>query len=153
MIFRPLIIPIVLTIYSLVVIYMSLQLQLSPPMIVGDSMQPRSFPIFLMVINLVLVVLLARQLLRSPPPPVPLEGMTTWASMGLMLVFYGITVTSDFFIAIAVVMFLLCLSWGERRLHVAAGVSLATPLSLFFLFDEVLQIRFPRGLITNWYYG
>ena len=53
----------------------------------------------------------------------------------------------------AVVMFVLCYSWGERRIHVAGLVSVVTPLSLFLLFDEVLKIRFPRGLITNWYYG
>jgi hypothetical protein len=62
-------------------------------------------------------------------------------------------VTTDFFIAISVVMFVLCYSWGERRIHVAVSLSLAVPLSMFLLFDEVVRIRFPRGLITNWYYG
>ena len=50
------IIPLFLTLFSFVVIYLSLQLDTSPEMIVGDSMQARSFPIFLMVINLLLVV-------------------------------------------------------------------------------------------------
>ena len=40
---------------TIVIIYLSLQLETSPEMIVGDSMQARSFPIFLMVINLILV--------------------------------------------------------------------------------------------------
>jgi hypothetical protein len=43
--------------------------------------------------------------------------------------------------------------WGERRLIIAALNAILTPVTLFLLFDKVLQIRFPRGIITNWYYG
>ena len=59
----------------------------------------------------------------------------------------------DMFVGIIVVMFLLCLLWGERRIWVAGLVAIVTPALIFLLFDEVLQIRFPRGLLTNWYYG
>ena len=57
------------------------------------------------------------------------------------------------FIGIAVVMFAMCLMWGERRLPVAGSLALATPISIFLLFDTVLRVRFPRGVLTNWYYG
>ena len=43
--------------------------------------------------------------------------------------------------------------WGERRLPVAGSLALATPISIFLLFDTVLRVRFPRGVLTNWYYG
>ena len=56
--FKQQIVPIVLTTISVVIIYLALQLDLSPPMIVGDSMQPRSFPIFLMILNLILTAVL-----------------------------------------------------------------------------------------------
>ena len=59
----------------------------------------------------------------------------------------------DMFIGIAVVIFLMCRLWGERRLAVNLTLALATPLVIFFLFDLVLKIRFPRGLLTDWYYG
>ena len=150
---RPLIVPGIIAAFSVVIIYLALQLKLSPPMIVGHSMQPRSFPIFLMVINLLLVVIMVWQNLRNPPAPVKMEGPTTWISIGLFALFYLLTVYADFFIAIAAVVFLLSVSWGERRLHVAGLVALTVPLTLFLVFDEVLKIRFPRGLITNWYYG
>ena len=71
---RPLIIPGILAAFSGVVIYLALQLTRSPPMIVGHSMQPRSFPIFLMVINLILIGILAWECMRNPPKPVELEG-------------------------------------------------------------------------------
>ena len=49
-------VPLFLTIFSIIVIGISLQLDTSPEMIVGDSMQARSFPIFLMILKLILIV-------------------------------------------------------------------------------------------------
>ena len=147
------IVPIVLTGISILIIYLALQLDLSPPMIVGDSMQPRSFPIFLMILNLVLTVALAFQIYKTPPiQPEPINRVT-WLSMSLMVIFYGLTVTTDMFIGIAVVMFLMSLAWGERRLLIALANAILTPFLIFLLFDNVLRIRFPRGILMNWYYG
>ena len=50
-------------------------------------------------------------------------------------------------------MFLMSLVWGQRNILVALANAILTPLFVFLLFDLVLRIRFPRGLITNWYYG
>ncbi|MGY9012153.1 MAG: hypothetical protein ACKVLN_08170, partial [Rhodobacterales bacterium] len=107
---RPFIIPGILAFFSVVVIYLASQLKLSPPMIVGHSMQPRSFPIFLMVLNLLLVGIVAWQNWKTPPQPVEIEGSTTWVSIGSFALFYVLTVTTDFFIAISAVMFVLCYS-------------------------------------------
>jgi hypothetical protein len=122
-------------------------------MIVGDSLQPRVFPILLMVINLILAALLASQYRKESPGKVQLEGSQTWGSIVLFVIFFPITVYVDMMIGIAVVMFAMCLLWGERRILVAGTLALATPVSIFFLFDLVLRVRFPRGLFTNWYYG
>ncbi len=146
-------IPGVISIFSVVIIWLSLQLDLSPAMIVGDSMQPRAFPIFLMVINLVLAGLLAVQYWKSPPKPVAWGEHHTWSTIALFIVFYFVTVHVDLFIAIFLVMFVMCYLWGERRVFVAGTVALVTPITMFFLFDLVLKVRFPRGLLTNWYYG
>ena len=150
---RLLIVPAIVAAFSAVVIWASLQLDISPPMIVGKSMQPRSFPIFLMILNLVLVGFLVVQTFRTPPAKVQLEPFSTWGSILIMGVFYVLTVTLDMFIGIAVAMFLLSLLWGERRWLVATATALITPLVIFLLFDNVLKIRFPRGVLTNWYYG
>lgn len=150
---RILVIPGVIAAFSFAVIWASLQLELSPPMIVGDSLQPRVFPILLMVVNLVLAALLAIQYRAKPPKKIQREGLQTWGSIVLFVIFYPLTVYLDMLIAIAVVMFAMCLLWGERRVYVAGAVALITPAAIFFLFDKVLRIRFPRGLFTNWYYG
>ena len=150
---RLLVVPAVIAAFSVAVIWASLQLDLSPPMIVGESMQPRAFPIFLMAVNLLLVGVLVGQIAREPPKPVPLEPVATWGSIALMPLFYVLTVWLDMFIGIAAVMFGLCLLWGERRIAVAGSLALVTPISIFLLFDTVLRVRFPRGVLTNWYYG
>ena len=116
-------------------------------------MQPRAFPIFLMVINLLLVGFLIAQIAKTPPPAVPFEGIATWGSTALFPLFYFLTVYLDMFIGIAVVMFALSFLWGERRVYMAALVAVVTPLSVFFLFGLVLRVRFPRGVLTSLYYG
>ena len=147
------IIPVVLTLFSLSVIAISLQLDTSPEMIVGDSMQARSFPIFLMILKLILVGVLAFQFYKNTPEPVTLEKYHTWGSMFLFLLFYLLTVYTDMFIGIFVVMFLMSILWGERRIWVSFLTATITPGLIFLLFDYVLKIRFPRGILMNLYYG
>jgi putative tricarboxylic transport membrane protein len=148
------IIPLFLTLFSFVVIYLSLQLDISPEMIVGDSMQARSFPIFLMVINLLLVGILSFQFYKTYPKEVELEKFPTWSSMLLFLIFYIlILISGDMFIAIPIVMFLMGMTWGQKKIWISLTNAIVTPLSIFFLFDYVLQVRFPRGWLTNIYYG
>ncbi len=148
-----LLIPGFITAFSLAVIWTAFQLELSPSMIVGDSMQPRVFPIILMVINLGLAALLAFQYRTTPSKKIQRVNFQTWGSILLFVIFYPLTVYLDMLLAIAVVMFAMCLLWGERRIHIASAVALITPTTIFFLFDLVLRVRFPRGLLTNWYYG
>ena len=148
------IIPLFLTLFSFAVIYLSLQLDTSPEMIVGDSMQARSFPIFLMVINLLLVGILSLQFYKTYPKEVELEKFPTWSSILLFLIFYIIIfISGDMFVAIPIVMFLMGLTWGQKKVWVSLTNAIVTPLSIFLLFDYVLQVRFPRGWLTNIYYG
>jgi len=125
----------------------------APDIIVGDAMQPRSFPIFLMGVISILNVVLIFQMLKTPPKERPLLPKQTWVTGMLMLTFYVLTVTVDMFIALAIVLFLLSVCFGERRLHISLLVALITPLAIFLLFDLLLKVRFPRGILTNWYYG
>ena len=147
------IIPLIITIFSLAVIAIALQLDTSPEMIVGDSMQARSFPIFLMILQLILVGILTFQFYKNNPKTIPLEKFHTWGSMLLFLLFYLLTVYTDMFIGIFVVIFLMSLLWGEKRLWVAFLTATVTPGLVFLLFDFVLKIRFPRGILMNLYYG
>ncbi len=147
------IVPLFLSVFSIIVIGIALQLDTSPEMIVGDSMQARSFPIFLMVLNLILIGFLTFQLSRNFPEKITLEKFPTWGSILLFILFYLLTVYTDMFIGIFLVMFLMCRLWGEKRTWVALLTASITPALVFLLFDFVLKIRFPRGILTNIYYG
>ena len=70
-------IPLFLTVFSIIIIGISLQLDTSPEMIVGDSMQARSFPIFLMILNLILISVLTFQYKKNNPEPIKLEKFPT----------------------------------------------------------------------------
>ena len=147
------IVPLFLSIFSIIVIGISLQLDTSPEMIVGDSMQARSFPIFLMVLKLILIAVLTFQYKAKNPDPIELEKFPTWGSMGLFLIFYLLTVYTDMFIGIFVVMLLMGLLWGEKRIWLSFLTATLTPFLIFLLFDFVLKIRFPRGILMDMYYG
>lgn len=146
-------VPATISIFSIIIIYLALDIETSPPMIVGDSMQPRAFPIFLMVLNLVLSFLLMWQGSDEVPKKRAPLNRTTIGSLVLFPLFYILTTYIDILIGLAAVLFLMSFFWGERRIWVAAAVGLITPAALFFLFTYVLSIRFPRGMITNIFYG
>lgn len=146
-------VPAILFAFCGVVVYLALQLDTAPPIVIGEAMQPRSFPIFLMLLIAVLNAMLIWQLLSGDRIPHLHQPPQTWISMVLMAVFYVLTTYVDLFVALAVVMFVMALVWGERRIWLAALIAILTPLTIFFLFDLVLQIRFPRGILTELYYG
>lgn len=76
----------------------------------------------------------------------------TVGSLVLLGVFGGLTFI-DLFLALGAVAALLAMFWGERRWHVVAGIGLMMPALIFLLFDQVFEIRFPRGVLTNLWYG
>ena len=90
---------------------------------------------------------------KNNPDPIKLEKFPTWGSMGLFFIFYLLTVYTDMFIGIFVVMLLMGLLWGEKRIWVSFLTATLTPLFIFLLFDFVLKIRFPRGILMDMYYG
>jgi len=69
-----------------------------------------------------------------------------------MLLFVLLT-QIDLFLALGLFAAGLSIYWGERRLLHLGIVGLIVPVTVFFLFDQVFKIRFPRGLLTNLWYG
>lgn len=136
-----------------VVSYISTTFDEALPLIVGNSMQPRVFPIFLMVVIAVLNVGLIVQILSKPVSRRDFEPYQTWASAVLFGVFYFLATFVDIMIGLMVTMFALSLVWGEKRIWAAALLAIVTTAIIFFSFDLVLEVRFPRGLFTDWYYG
>ena len=152
------IVPASIFLFCGVVTYVSTTLEEALPIIVGNSMQPRVFPIFLMAVIAVLNIVLIFQIRAHRTSNEPywrqhLEPRQTWLSAVLLGVFYLLTEFVDMMLGLIVVMFALCIVWGERRWWVAGLVAFGTTAAIFFSFDQILQVRFPRGLLTDWYYG
>ncbi len=148
-----LIVPAVIFVFCAAVAYLALQLDTAPAIVIGDAMQPRSFPIFLVGLIAVLNVVLVLQLMGGDRLPRASHAPQTWLSIVLMVVFYLITTYADMFLALMVVIFIMCIVWGERRYWLAALIAIVTPITIFLLFDLVLKVRFPRGILTELYYG
>ena len=135
------------------VAFFTLQLDTAPAIVIGEAMQPRSFPIFLTALIALLNALLVYQLVNGSRMPRLRQSPQTWITMLLMIVFYGLTTYVDMFVGLIVVIFVMSLAWGERLYWLVTLVAEVTPANVFFLFDLVLKIRFPRGVLTGLYYG
>ncbi len=146
-------VPVFIFIFCAVISYVSSTFDEVLPLIVGDSMQPRVFPIFLMVLIAILNIGLIVQILSKPINRRDWEPYQTFASAVLFGVFYFLATFLDIMLGLMITMFALSMIWGERRIWVAALLAVVTTTIIFFSFDLVLEVRFPRGLFTDWYYG
>ena len=94
----------------------------------------------------VLVMILDKPIDRDP------VGVKVWTSLGLFAVF-ALLAGIDLFLGLGVFAGALAWTWGERRCWSLGIVGIVSPALIFFLFDLVFRIRFPRGLLTNLWYG
>jgi len=112
-------------------------------------MQPEDFPQMVLLLIMALSVLV-----MIFDKPIEYDPMTfnVWTSLGLFVVF-ALLSQIDLFLGLGVFAGALAYTWGERRLLGIGLVSVLSPTLIFLLFDQVFQIRFPRGLLTNIWYG
>jgi len=127
-------------------------------------MQPADFPQMVLLLIVSLSVGLLYQAWHSGQQEPTLDAgadaddhkramsFNVWKTMSLFLIFAAVAPV-DLFLGLGV--FALCLTvlWGERRFWALALVCLVSPLAIFLLFDQVFEIRFPRGILTNLWYG
>jgi putative tricarboxylic transport membrane protein len=154
-------VPVGLIVFCGLTYWQSTQFDRVPPILLR-GMQPADFPQMVLLLIVGLCAILLFQAWRSgPPEPTVDDGPediaqamspSVWKTMGLFIIFAAIA-PIDLFLGLGV--FALCLTavWGERRIWALLLVSTIAPLLIFFLFDQVFEIRFPRGLLTNLWYG
>ena len=119
------------------------------PPILKRGIQPADFPQLVILLMAGLAIWVAATERAPAPPPPPRPALLSLALLpGFVLLAH-----LDLFLALGA--FGLCLArlWGERRLWAQATVCVAVPLCVFLLFDLVFEVRFPRGLLTNLWYG
>ncbi len=119
------------------------------PPILKRGIQPSDFPQLLVVLLVFLTLLMAWR------DPVRVRDRLAGSTVGTMALLAGFAALTgiDLFLAIGAFATALALLWGERRLPVLVLVGALVPAAIFFAFDQVFEIRFPRGLLTSLWYG
>ncbi len=134
--------------FCLGAIWLSLSFDKMPP-ILKRGIQPSDFP---QMVCVAIILMTLYMFWRDPVTIVEPMGSKTIGSIVLMLLFVLLT-QIDLFLALGLFAAGLSIYWGERRLLHLGIVGLIVPVTVFFLFDQVFKIRFPRGLLTNLWYG
>lgn len=127
--------------------WLSTQFERVPP-ILKRGMQPSDFP--QLVIGLIIMLsvwLLFRDNSKAPERLTKMVQMT----MGLLIGFVLIA-EIDLFLGLGLFAASLAALWGERRVWAILLVGLVAPVAVFLLFDGIFEVRFPRGLLTNFWY-
>ncbi|WP_159980929.1 tripartite tricarboxylate transporter TctB family protein [Roseobacter cerasinus] len=141
-------IPVLILAFCIAAFYVSTTFKKMPP-ILKRGIQPSDFPqLLLAAITLMTLAMLWVDPIRIRDR---LQG-TVWGTLALFAGFAALTAV-DLFLALGVFALALTVLWGERRPVILWLVGLVVPLAVFFLFDQVFEIRFPRGLLTNLWYG
>lgn len=141
-------VPCGIIVFCIVAYWLSTQFDRVPPILLR-GMQPSDFPQMVMILIMVLAVLVMVFDKPIDHAPVP---MNVWVSMGLFAVF-ALVAQIDLFLGLGVFAGGLAFVWGERRVWALVLVAVISPALIFLLFDEVFHIRFPRGVLTNLWYG
>ncbi len=119
------------------------------PPILKRGIQPSDFPQLICGLMIGLAVLMG-VINRDKAPDV--LARPAYLTLGLMAGFV-VLVQLDFFLGLALFAVAMSAVWGERRPALLATVGFVVPVAVFFLFDLVFRIRFPRGLLTSLWYG
>lgn len=141
-------VPALIILFCLGAIWLTTTFKKMPP-ILKRGIQPSDFP------QLLLSAIILMTLAMAWFDPVRVREQMQGATIGSILLFgvFALLNSIDLFLALAIFAAGLSGWWGERRIWVLALVGLVMPVVIFFLFDLIFEIRFPRGLLTNIWYG
>lgn len=140
-------IPVLIIAFCVAAFWVSTTFKTMPP-ILKRGIQPADFP------QLLIGVLILLTLLMVWKDPIRVKERmqgSTWGTIALFGLFAALT-SIDLFLALAVFAAALAAFWGERRPAKLAVIGIVVPVVIFFLFDQVFEIRFPRGLLTSLWY-
>ena len=142
----------VIVFVSSILLYFTFSFEEVPP-ILNRGIQPATFPkaLLILIISLSLIVyFLSIKVPWKIEKKLPNSFYITLVSF---IIFSAISVTLDFFLGISVLSILVSFFWGERRIFYLFLVSIIFPLVVFIFFETILGLRFPNGIITNFYYN
>ena len=138
-------------IISSILLIVTFTFDIVPP-ILNRGIQPATFPKALLVLIICLTLVVYILSIKFPWKKEKKLPKPFYITLYNFILFIIIAKTLDFFLAISVLSFLISYFWGERRIKALLLVSILFPIIVFVVFETVLGLRFPPGIITNIYY-
>jgi len=123
------------------------------PPILNRGIQPATFPKILLILIICLTSLIYYLSFKNPWKKKEKLEKPFFLTLFVFSLFVLITLYLDFLLAIAVLSFLISFFWGERRIIYLILVSILFPIIVFIFFETILGLRFPSGIIINFYYS
>lgn len=143
---------IVVAAFCLAAWYVSTTFEEAAPMLV-QGIQPADFPRLVLAVMLFLVAIIALQAIGKEDPGRRHQPPVVWYTIAAVVGFAVVAEWVDVLLAIALFYLVVSWLWGERNLLRLAAITVALPVAIYVVFGEILEVRFPRGLITNLIYG
>ena len=142
----------VIILLSSILLYFTFQFDIVPP-ILNRGIQPATFPkaLLILIISLTLITYLL-SLKNSWKKQKKLPD-TFYLTLSSFILFILISKFLDFFLGISILSIIVSFFWGEKRILYLLLVGIIFPLLVFIFFEVVLGLRFPAGIITNFYYS
>ena len=138
-------------IISSILLIVTFTFDIVPP-ILNRGIQPATFPKALLVLIICLTLVVYILSIKFPWKEEKKLPKPFYITLYNFILFIIIAKTLDFFLAISVLSFLISYFWGERRIKALLLVSILFPIIVFVVFETILGLRFPPGIITNIYY-
>lgn len=140
--------PTIIIVICVIAFWLTTEFDRVPP-ILKRGIQPSDFPQLLIAL---IVILCVFEIFTDKSEAPEKLSLITWQTIALLLGFI-LLAELDMFIGLGVFSVAIAALWGERRKRALAALGIVMPLAVFFLFDLVFEIRFPRGLLTSIWYG
>ena len=123
------------------------------PPILMRGIQPATFPKGLIVLIAILNSILTYLYFTKKTAFNKVLPIIFYKTIFSLFAFILISHFVDLFLALIFFSFSISYWWGEKNIILILCLSIIFPLLVFVLFEVVLGLRFPAGILTNLYYN
>ena len=142
----------VIILLSSILLYFTFQFDIVPP-ILNRGIQPATFPKALLILIIFLTIITYLLSLKNSWKKQKKLPTSFYLTLSSFILFILISKFLDFFLGISILSIIVSFFWGEKRIIYLLLVGIIFPLLVFIFFEVVLGLRFPAGIITNFYYS
>ena len=123
------------------------------PTILNRGIQPATFPKALLLLIIFLNSIIYFLSLKKPWIKLEEIPKNFYYTLLIFIFFVFISKKIDFFLGLSILSCLIAYLWGERRKLYIFFIAVIFPLIVFIFFEMILNLRFPKGILTDLYYG